>query len=323
MAPSRSRAVLLVAGALSLLLLVGAADASAGPVAVDGSTVAGVDVSGQSGDEALVTVQSAFAKPVVIRAGRYRFRVTSSQVGATYGIEAAVAEAVARPTAGNTPVEATVDEALLEARVDRIVRLATRRGTAPSWRLTRTRPILRLGRPAGVPSRREIESQIRRALALPLLRDQLPKVRLRAERRRVRVADVGYVIVVSKPERALRVFAPWRNRAAVVRWFRVAVGAPSFPTPTGVYRIVDKQVDPWWYPPDAPWAAGAEPVPPGPGNPLGTRWMGLDRDGIGIHGTPDSGSIGGYASHGCIRMLIHSAEQLFALVPTGTPVIIR
>ena len=122
--------------------------------------------------------------------------------------------------------------------------------------------------------------------------------------------------------RTLRVYAPFRNRGAVVRWFRVAVGAPSFPTPTGIYRIVDKQVDPWWYPPDASWAAGASPVPPGPENPLGTRWMGLDRDGIGIHGTPDSGSIGGYASHGCIRMLIDSAEQLFALVPAGTPVII-
>jgi len=48
--------------------------------------------------------------------------------------------------------------------------------------------------------------------------------------------------------------------------------------------------------------------------------MGLDRDDIGIHGTPDSGSIGGYASHGCIRMLIHQAEALFEKVGVGTPV---
>ena len=52
------------------------------------------------------------------------------------------------------------------------------------------------------------------------------------------------------------------------------------------------------------WAEGAKPIPPGPGNPLGTRWMGLSAPCVGIHGTPDAASIGYSASHGCIRMLI-------------------
>jgi lipoprotein-anchoring transpeptidase ErfK/SrfK len=82
------------------------------------------------------------------------------------------------------------------------------------------------------------------------------------------------------------------------------------------------QKNPWWYPPDSDWAKDAEPVPPGPSNPLGTRWMGLDREDVGIHGTPDSGSLGGFASHGCIRMYIPSAEKLYSLVDVGTPVII-
>ena len=70
--------------------------------------------------------------------------------------------------------------------------------------------------------------------------------------------------------------------------------------------------NPWWYPPpDAPWAKGAKPIPPGPGNPLGTRWMGLSAPGVGIHGTPDPASLGYSASHGCIRMFIPSAEWLF------------
>jgi L,D-transpeptidase ErfK/SrfK len=80
--------------------------------------------------------------------------------------------------------------------------------------------------------------------------------------------------------------------------------------------------NPWWYPPASPWAQGLKPVPPGPGNPLGTRWMGLTAPGVGIHGTPDSGSIGYSVSHGCIRMLIPDAEWLFDHVVIGTPVFI-
>ena len=70
------------------------------------------------------------------------------------------------------------------------------------------------------------------------------------------------------------------------------------------------------------WAKGEKPVPPGPGNPLGTRWMGLDAAGVGIHGTPDAASIGYSASHGCIRMRIPDAEWLFTQVSVGTPVYI-
>ena len=77
---------------------------------------------------------------------------------------------------------------------------------------------------------------------------------------------------------------------------------------------------PWWYPPNSSWAAGEQPIPPGPSNPLGTRWMGLDAPGVGIHGTPNPASIGYSASHGCIRMRIPDAEWVFQRVRVGTPV---
>ena len=70
------------------------------------------------------------------------------------------------------------------------------------------------------------------------------------------------------------------------------------------------------------WAADSDPVPPGPGNPLGTRWMGISAPYVGIHGTPDAASIGYSASHGCIRMRIPEAEWLFQHVDVGTPVFI-
>ena len=77
-----------------------------------------------------------------------------------------------------------------------------------------------------------------------------------------------------------------------VRAFGVATGQSIYPTPLGQFSIVVKWGNPWWYPPNSAWAKGEKPVPPGPGNPLGTRWMGLSAPGVGIHGTPDDASIG-------------------------------
>ena len=108
------------------------------------------------------------------------------------------------------------------------------------------------------------------------------------------------------------------RRRAGVRLERVYL----MPTPAGRFHIVVKWVNPWWYPPASPWAAGESPVPPGPGNPLGTRWMGLSAPGVGIHGTPQPQSIGYSLSHGCIRMLIPEAEWLFNHVDVGTTVFI-
>jgi lipoprotein-anchoring transpeptidase ErfK/SrfK len=131
-------------------------------------------------------------------------------------------------------------------------------------------------------------------------------------------ANFGPVVVIHRGSNRLALFngeQPWRS-------FRVATGQARYPTPTGTFSIVDMQRDPWWRPPDSDWAKGLKPIPPGPGNPLGTRWMGLSAPGVGIHGTPDPASIGYSASHGCIRMLIPEATWLFDHVRIGTPVLI-
>jgi lipoprotein-anchoring transpeptidase ErfK/SrfK len=106
--------------------------------------------------------------------------------------------------------------------------------------------------------------------------------------------------------------------------FPVALGQPAYPTPDGHFTIISKVENPTWVPPpDAPWAQGAVPIPPGPGNPLGTRWMGLSAPGVGIHGTDDPASIGYSVSHGCIRMQIPDAERLFTMVSVGMGVYIH
>jgi lipoprotein-anchoring transpeptidase ErfK/SrfK len=128
----------------------------------------------------------------------------------------------------------------------------------------------------------------------------------------------GPVIVIHRALNRLYLY----NGARFLRYFQVATGQSAYPTPLGRFSIAVKWKNPWWYPPASPWAKGAQPIPPGPGNPLGTRWMGLTAPGVGIHGTPDASSIGYSVSHGCIRMQISQAEWLFNHVNVGTTVFI-
>ena len=126
------------------------------------------------------------------------------------------------------------------------------------------------------------------------------------------------VIVIHRGSNHLILYRYDRLRRA----FRVATGQSVYPTPLGRFQIQVKWRNPWWYPPNSRWARGQKPIPPGPNNPLGTRWMGLSAPGVGIHGTPNPASIGYSVSHGCIRMYIADAEWLFNAVDIGTTVFI-
>jgi lipoprotein-anchoring transpeptidase ErfK/SrfK len=145
-------------------------------------------------------------------------------------------------------------------------------------------------------------------------------IRLRYEitKPEVMSAKLDEAIVIMRSSNKLLYF----DEAKYSRSFGVATGQNAYPTPLGSFEIANMQRNPWWYPPPSPWAKDSEPVPPGPGNPLGTRWMGLTEPYVGIHGTPDAASIGYSASHGCIRMRIPDAEWLFQHVKVGTPVFI-
>ena len=135
---------------------------------------------------------------------------------------------------------------------------------------------------------------------------------------RTRTAMIGH-IVVSISQRKLRLI---RN-GKVWKTYSIAVGQPAYPTPTGEFEINDKQVDPVWTPPNSPWAAELKSIPAGPGNPLGTRWIGTTAPAIGIHGTYADSSIGYAMSHGCMRMHIPDVEQLYDQVAIGMKVSIR
>jgi lipoprotein-anchoring transpeptidase ErfK/SrfK len=150
--------------------------------------------------------------------------------------------------------------------------------------------------------------------ARPVTPYALPETRVAPE-----VTSIGPVVVVTRRNFKLRLYTGTRR----IRTYPVAVGQPAYPTPTGNFRVIEKQMNPTWFPPSSPWAAGLGPVPPGSSNPLGTRWIGTSAPGIGMHGTPNPSSIGSAASHGCIRMYISDVENLYPRVQVGTPVFIR
>lgn len=119
-------------------------------------------------------------------------------------------------------------------------------------------------------------------------------------------------LIVSIPDRKLAVV----EDGEVVRVYPVAVGKQSTPSPAGSFEIINRVTNPTYY-------HKGEVIEPGPSNPVGTRWIGLNQKGYGIHGTNAPRSIGKAASHGCIRMAQRDLEELFEIVQVGDEVEIR
>ncbi|HET6505463.1 MAG TPA: L,D-transpeptidase family protein [Baekduia sp.] len=129
------------------------------------------------------------------------------------------------------------------------------------------------------------------------------------------------IITVDKAHFKLRLFKNLKFKKS----YMVAVGQPAYPTPSGLFAIQNKQVDPVWSVPNSPWAGELQGTTVEGGsaaNPLKSRWMGIV-NGVGIHGTGEDYSIGSAASHGCIRMHVPDVKDLFSRTPVGTPVLIK
>ena len=116
-------------------------------------------------------------------------------------------------------------------------------------------------------------------------------------------------VVVSLEDRKLALV----EDGQVKKVYTVAVGKPSTPSPVGTFTIERRVANPIYH-------HDGKTVLPGPGNPVGTRWMGLSIRGYGIHGTNEPKSIGNAASHGCIRMARADLEEFYALVAVGDTV---
>ena len=282
-----------------------------------GVTVGGVRVGGLMPYQARKAVVRAYVEPLqLVIDDAHTVTLPPHALAAKPNFDKAVRRArFARPGA-IVPLDVAVSQARVRGYVDRLGNRIDREARDARIVLQGVRPRAIEAQDGRHLKRLASGRTIRTALAT---NSRLP-IRLRYEitRPEVRSAKLDEAIVIERSSNKLLYF----DNAKYVRSFGVATGQSAYPTPLGDYEIVNLQRDPWWYPPPSPWAKDSDPVPPGPGNPLGTRWMGLSAPYVGIHGTPDAASIGYSASHGCIRMRIPDAEWLFQHVKIGTPVFI-
>ena len=311
-------AVLASAGGFSGAVVAAAgAQTPASPTTIaPGVRVGNVRVGYLTPEQAEEKVRARFAQRLPVRAGEYRVAVRPEQLGARAYVKPAVARALASPAGAAIPLVVDVRGAALRGWAERLRKRVDREPVDARLSLRNLRPWitpeqpgrsldLRRGLPALV---RALKSGSRAPVRLSVIAAAPSTTR----------SSFGPVIVIRRESKRLYLYDGMRLQ----RTFGVATGQASYPTPLGAFSIAVKWRNPWWYPPKSDWAKGQKPVPPGPGNPLGTRWMGLTAPLVGIHGTPDAASIGYSASHGCIRMRIPEAEWLFDHVHVGTPVFI-
>jgi lipoprotein-anchoring transpeptidase ErfK/SrfK len=286
---------------------------------VAGVTVGHVLVGGLTRREAIEVLHKTQARPLKLVVSRTRtITVAPQELGAAAHLRAAVDRALRIRTPGlNVPLVVDTPRPKLERYVRRLGRLLDRQPVDSRLILRKLRPLA-----TKAASGRRLNRVLTTRTLVRLLKthDRTPlRLPFRELQPQVTPDTVGYVIVIRRGENRLYLY----DGTKFDRRFQVATGQSIYPTPLGHYEIVTKWRNPWWYPPQgSAWAAGKEPIPPGPGNPLGTRWMGLSAPYVGIHGTPDPASIGYSASHGCIRMRISEAEWLFDHVDVGTQVFI-
>jgi lipoprotein-anchoring transpeptidase ErfK/SrfK len=281
-----------------------------------GVTIAGVDVSGLTREAAAAAVQQAFATPLELQVGATRVLLTPDVVGAEAVLDKALDRALAALPNTAVPLGVTVPADKTAAFVARLAKRFDRKPVDSKLFLRHLRPWLSKERAGRKLEQRRAVRDITAALtsgARETLVLDLTTLKPKVTRK-----NFGPVIVIRRGQNRLLLYNGMRYR----RYFGVATGQRAYPTPLGRFTIIVKWKNPWWYPPNSPWAEGQDPIPPGPDNPLGTRWMGLSAPGVGIHGTPSDASIGYSVSHGCIRMHIPEAEWLFNHVDIGTTVFI-
>jgi lipoprotein-anchoring transpeptidase ErfK/SrfK len=149
----------------------------------------------------------------------------------------------------------------------------------------------------------------------------------------LKIPDVRYpepagkasFVVIHLSERFLEAFDDQLN---LVAHFPCSIAAKVEKRPVGELRVVviapnpNYTVNPELFPESSELQALGRKLilPPGPNNPVGVAWIGLDRTGYGMHGTPVPEQVGRTESHGCFRLANWDAEYMIKLAWVGMPV---
>lgn len=322
----------------TVVALVPAATASAQlptePRIAPGVSAGGVDVSnltvGEASDKLLVYLEKKALRDVVLKTAGKTFRLDADEAKLEFDPLTSAKRALyaGRPAPGQTidvPVKLTYSTLSIRDWARDVADEVERKP-----RNARLRIGLKKIRARGSRKGRELDAEgteriVKEAYEGGLSQTRVlkqsvssvkPKVTYKTLRKRH-----STVLTVSKREFKIRLFKNFK----VVKSYGVAIGQPAYPTPSGRYRIQNKQVNPVWSVPNSPWAgelAGTTVQGGTAQNPLKARWMGIV-NGVGIHGTGQEWSIGTRASHGCIRMRVADVIALYKRVPVGTTIVIR
>lgn len=336
----------LAATAAAILIFVMAVlviDSSRSDVIADGVRIGSVDVGGMQRDEARSLVQRELAdeadRKVKATYKDREFVMSPDDAKAKLDAEASVEAALERSREGDpfsrvfggNDASGTVapriafSEAAVESFAERVAKRVDRkaRDADIEWhdgKLDRTRAR------AGVEVQQQklasaLKEVVADASAKPTV--EVPvKVTERPDRTYEDLAKrYPRVIAIDRDAKLLRLY----KNLQLEHKYRIAVGKAGYETKAGRYKIVEMTKNPAWHAPNSDWAGelAGQTIPPGdPRNPLEARWMGF-HDGQGIHGTSDISSLGGAASHGCIRMSVKDVKELYDEVDKGTPVFVQ
>jgi hypothetical protein len=321
-----------LAGLFAALTIAGPAAAQEPDRIAPGATVAGVDVGDLTVPEAAAVLRAGLAprmrEPITVAVAGRRVSLDPRRLGVRLDPGATARRALRAGRRELTSLNVRPVLSFRRRAVRRFV-LGLRERVALAPRdATLTITLRRMRRHRSYGGRKLRERQLLVRIVKLLREPQRPR-RVRGTRRRIE-ADVTWrdlerihptVVTIDRAGFRLRLF----KRLRYDRSYPIAVGAAGYDTPTGLFSIISKQVDPPWHAPNRPWAGpyAGKTVPGGaPDNPLKARWLGVT-GAVGIHGTAEPWSLGTRASHGCIRMHVPDVIDLYGRVPLGTPVLIR
>jgi lipoprotein-anchoring transpeptidase ErfK/SrfK len=338
-----SLALVLIAG-----LAVGAlafADGKGSERIAEGVRVAGIDVGGLTREQALVKLRDRIGTPVRqaarVHVGDRTFKLTAERARVRVALGAAVNRAYAasreggfiergwREITGGTidrdeSAPVAIDKRAVRSFVGSVHAAVARKPVDAKLDIQLTSVGVSESKPGRrLAGREDLVQRVAAAMTNPRA-DRTLRANIAVVKPKVSTGDVWdatpTVVTVARDGKTVRVF----KRGEVAQSYRVAVGEPKYPTPTGQFSVQTKQVDPPWNVPNSEWAGelAGKTIPGGdPKNPLVARWIGFNGS-VGFHGTKSLDSLGRSASHGCVRMAPGDVIDLYEHVQVGTPVLV-
>lgn len=165
-------------------------------------------------------------------------------------------------------------------------------------------------------------------MSLELLRAMNPDVDFKSAGTEIKVvapgrSDIATKIARIEVDKAEKRVRAYDEAGKLVVSYPATVGSRTLPSPSGSTQVRAVAPDAAYYfaPSKQPWGPDERlEIAAGPNNPVGGVWIDLEKEGYGIHGSPDPSLIGKTASHGCVRLTNWDARHLAAAVSKGVRV---